>query len=107
MEKASFEDFLKLNLRVAVIEDAQEIEGKDKLYKLTLNLGNTTKQVVAGLRPYYKKEDLIGKLVIHADLQPKKIAGLISEGMLLAGEKGGKVALLQPDKNLPPGASIY
>jgi len=87
----TYEDFAKLDLRTAKILEVEEIEGADKLYKLTLNNKRT---ICAGIKPYYNKEELIGKTtIIIANLEPRKLKGIISEGMLLAAD-GDKPILL-------------
>ncbi|MBU2100471.1 methionine--tRNA ligase subunit beta [Candidatus Micrarchaeota archaeon] len=106
-EKISFDDFLKLDLRTAKIIEVQNIEGRDKLYKLTIEVGKEKRTLVAGLREYYSPEELQGKtLIIVANLEPKKLGGILSEGMLLAAEENGKVVLLTTDKEIPSGSKI-
>jgi methionine--tRNA ligase beta chain len=104
----SFEEFSKLDLRIAKIEEVEEIEGSDKLYKLTISLGEEKRTLVAGIKKYYKKEELVGKeIVIVANLEPKVIKGVTSQGMLLAAtSKNGDVSLLVPDKEVEEGSKI-
>ncbi len=103
----SFEDFKKLDLRVAKIVKVEAIPNRDKLYLLTLDLGDEQRQIVSGIKPYYKPEELEGKLiVIIANLEPKKIAGYESKGMLLAAYNGEKLALLVPDREIEPGTEV-
>jgi len=104
----SFEEFSKLDLRIARIEEVEEIEGSDKLYKLTISLGEEKRTLVAGIKKYYKKEELVGKeIVVVANLEPKVIKGVTSQGMLLAAtSKNGDVSLLVPDKEVEEGSKI-
>jgi methionine--tRNA ligase beta chain len=103
----SFEDFQKIDLRVAKIIKAERIEGSEKLLKLEVNLGKEVRQIIAGIAKFYKPEDLIGKeIVIVANLEPKKLMGLESQGMLLAAEKDGEPVILIPEKEVPPGTKI-
>jgi len=101
MEKKEidFSDWEKLDLRVAKILKVEEIEGADKLYKLTLDVGDLGKKTVcAGIKEYYKMEDLEGKkVVLLANLAPRKMRGVESQGMILAAgsQEEGKCALLE------------
>jgi methionyl-tRNA synthetase len=107
-ETVSFPDFSKLDLRTARIISAEEVQGKDKLFKLTIEVGEEKRVLVAGLREFYSKEELEGKtIIIVANLEPKKLAGIISHGMLLAAENEEKVSLLTIDKELPSGSKIH
>lgn len=102
----SYADFAKLDMRIGRIKKAERIEGSEKLYKLTVDVeGERT--LVAGLAKYYKPEELEGKLVVVlVNLEPKKIFGVVSQGMILAAVDGDKVALLQPDGEVRPGAQV-
>ena len=102
-----YEDFAKLDLRVAEVVSAGKVEGKDKLLKLDIVLGKDKRTIVAGLAQYYSAEEIVGKkIVVLANLEPKKIGGLESKGMLLAAEEEGTVSLLVLDKDIPSGAKI-
>lgn len=108
MENITFDEFLKIDLRVAEIKACEDIKGADKLYKLTIDVGET-REIVAGIKQYYKKEELIGKkIVIIANLEPKTLRGIISHGMLLAAstEDKSSVVLLTLDKDIPNGSKI-
>lgn len=86
-EKISFADFQKLDLRVAKILNVEDIEGADKLYKLTIDLGKELGEriIVAGIKDFYNKEELKNKkIIVVANLEPKKLRGTESNGMLLA-----------------------
>ncbi len=108
-ETVSFSDFKKIELRVAHVLSVEEIAGKDKLYKLTIDIGEKKpRTLVAGLKPFYSKEQLQGKqIVVVANLEPKPLAGIVSHGMLLAsGPKEGPIALVTLDKKCPPGSLV-
>ncbi|MCD6522964.1 MAG: methionine--tRNA ligase [Candidatus Diapherotrites archaeon] len=102
----SYDEFAKLDLRVAQIKHVEKVEGADKLLKIVLDVGELGERTVAaGLAPYYKPEELVGKNVVYlANLQPRKLRGVLSQGMILAGEKDNKVKLLECD--LEPGAKV-
>jgi methionyl-tRNA synthetase len=103
-----YDDFAKLDLRVAKIIKAQHVEGADKLLQLTLDLGGETRNVFAGIKSAYNPEDLEGKLtVVVANLAPRKMRFGVSEGMVLAAGPGGKeLWILQPDAGAKPGMRI-
>jgi tRNA-binding protein len=100
MSLIGIDDFRRVDLRVAKVIEAAKVEGSKKLIKLVVDLGAEKRQIIAGLAEYYKPEDLVGKyVVVVANLQPKKMMGLESQGMLLATcdkpvlltiEKGGE-----------------
>lgn len=105
----NFDDFAKVDLRVAEIIAADHVEGADKLLQLTLSLGDDgTKQVFAGIKAAYAPEQLVGKLtVMVANLQPRKMKFGVSEGMVLAAGPGGKdIWLLEPHQGAQPGMKI-
>jgi len=103
----SYEDFKKLDIRVALIEKVEKVPKADKLYKLFVDLGTEKRILVAGLAEHYKADELIGKkIVILTNLEPRKLRGILSEGMLLAAVEGDKVSILTPDKDLPSGAKV-
>ena len=103
-----FDDFAKIDLRVALIKNAEQVEGAKKLLKLTLDLGTEQKQVFSGIKSAYQPDDLIGKLtVMVANLKPRKMKFGLSEGMVLAAGPGGKdIWLLEPDAGAQPGMRI-
>lgn len=106
-ELVSYDDFKKLDIRVALIESVERVPKADKLYKLSITLGDEKRTLVAGLAEQYKADELKGKkIVILANLEPRKLRGILSEGMLLAAVDGDIVSVLTPDKNIPPGAKI-
>ena len=105
----SIEDFAKLDLRVAKITRAEAVEGADKLLKLELDLGGSSRTVFAGIKSAYRPEDLEGKLaVVVANLAPRKMKFGLSEGMVLAasGEEGPGIFLVSPDSGARPGMRV-
>jgi len=104
----AIDDFLKVDLRVAQIVAAEHVEGADKLLKLTLSLGESQRQVFAGIKSAYAPEQLVGRLtVVVANLQPRKMKFGLSEGMVLAAGPGGKdIFLLSPDNGAQPGMQV-
>ncbi len=107
-ETIQFDDFAKLDLRIARIAKAEHVEGADKLLQLTLDLGGETRNVFAGIKSAYAPEDLEGKLtVMVANLAPRKMRFGISEGMVLAAGPGGKALfILNPDEGAQPGMRV-
>ena len=108
-ELVSYDDFKKLDIRVALIENVEKVPKADKLYKLSIALGDEKRTLVAGLAEHYKVDELKGKkVVILANLEPRKLRGILSEGMLLAASvsEGDKVSILILDKDLPSGSKI-
>ena len=103
-----FDDFAKLDLRVARIARAEHVEGADKLLQLTLDLGGETRNVFAGIKSAYAPEDLEGRLtVMVANLKPRKMRFGVSEGMVLAAGPGGKdLWILSPDEGAQPGMKV-
>jgi methionyl-tRNA synthetase len=107
-ETISFEDFAKIDLRIARIAKAEHVEKADKLLRLELDLGGETRQVFAGIKSAYKPEDLEGKLtVMVANLAPRKMRFGMSEGMVLAAGPGGEdLWILQPHEGAQPGMKV-
>jgi len=106
MEYIFFDDFKKMDLRIAKIISAERIPSTRALLKLQIDLGSEKRQLVAGLAEYYSPEELVGKLiVVVANLAPRKIRGVESQGMLLATDTDPPV-LLTVEKEVPPGSKI-
>ena len=104
----TFEEFSKMDLRVGKVLGAEPVPGTDKLVKLTVDIGIKNITLVAGIRETYTPDEVIGKeIVVIVNLKPRKIRGILSEGMLLAAETDdGKPILLTPDREVSPGSSI-
>ncbi|MFC1496164.1 methionine--tRNA ligase subunit beta [Candidatus Margulisiibacteriota bacterium] len=104
----TFDDFKKIDLRVGEIKEAEDIAGADRIYKLKVDIGEE-RQLVAGIKQFYSKEDLIGKkVVVIANLEPKTIRGVESHGMLLAAstEQKDKLSVVAVSSELPNGAKV-
>ncbi|MEK7540191.1 MAG: hypothetical protein AAB558_03000 [Patescibacteria group bacterium] len=107
MEKISFDEWKKIELLTARIENAEDIPGKDKLYKLSIDAGAEKRTIVAGLKTYYTKEELIGKtVVLLANLEPRKIAGIESNGMLMAVLEGNSMSVLTSARKIATGIRV-
>ncbi|MBI3947430.1 MAG: methionine--tRNA ligase [Armatimonadetes bacterium] len=103
----TFDEFKRLDLRVARIEAAERVPKADKLLKLTVDTGGDTRTVVAGIAAWYEPEALVGrKIVLICNLAPAKIRGIESQGMLLAADVEGRAVLLQPDQDVPVGSTV-
>lgn len=109
MENISFNDWQKLDLRVAEILEVENVEGADKLFKLKIDLGTETRTLVAGLKPYYTKDELEGrKCIVFTNLEPRTIKGIQSQGMLLAAvnDDMSKVKLLSANGEIEIGSRV-
>jgi len=104
----SIDDFMKIDLRIARIEKAEPVDGADKLLALTLNVGDTTRKVFAGIKAAYDTESLVGRnVIVVANLAPRKMRFGVSEGMVLAAGPGGEdIFLLSPDDGAKPGMRV-
>lgn len=106
-EFVDIDAFKKLDLRVGFVKTAEKIPGSRKLLKLVVSLGNEDKQIIAGLAEWYKPEDLVNKyVVVVANLKPRKLMGLESQGMILATCDKGKPVILTVAEPAEPGSKI-
>lgn len=104
---ATIDDFRKLELRIARIKEVNDHPHADKLLILTVDLGDRQKQVVAGIKNYYSKEELIGKQVVLVDnLDPVILRGVESQGMILAGSDENILAVISPGRELKLGSIV-
>lgn len=106
--KISIDDFAKVELRVAQVKTAERVKGADKLLRLEVDLGTEVRQLVAGIAEAYEPETLIGrKVVIVANLAPRKLRGLESNGMIVAASpEGGKPVLASFLEDVPVGTRL-
>ena len=104
----AFDDFMKMQFQVGEIIACEEVPKSKKLLCSQVKIGSEVKQIVSGIKKYYSPEDMVGKKVmVLVNLKPAKLAGVLSEGMLLCAEDAdGNLALMTPDKNMPAGAEI-
>ncbi len=106
-EKITYEEFRKLDLKIATIKEAAPHPNADKLYVLTIDVGGSTKQIVAGIRLFYSEESLIGKqVVVVNNLEPATIRGVESQGMLLAASDEAGIAVVSPDRRVLEGSMV-
>ena len=103
----SFDEFRKLDIRVGKIIKAEKIEDADKLLRLEVDIGSETRQIVAGIAQFYSADSLLGKeITIIANLEPRILKGVESQGMLLAASCDSEPVLLIPDREVPPGSVV-
>lgn len=96
---ATIDDFRKLEFKIAQIKEVNDHPNADRLYVITLDVGDKTKQVVAGIKGSYQKEELIGKQVVLVDnLEPAVLRGVESQGMILAASDEDGIAVICPEK---------
>lgn len=107
-EEITFEDFGKMQFQVGEIISCEPVKKSKKLLCFQVKVGSQTRQIVSGIKAYYKPEDTIGmKVMVLTNLKPAKLAGMMSEGMLLCAEDAeGNVCLMTPEKAMPAGAEI-
>ena len=106
--EVTFDDFMKMQFQVGEIIACEEVKKSKKLLCSQVKIGSQVKQIVSGIKSNYKPEDMVGKKVmVLVNLKPAKLAGVVSEGMILCAEgEDGKLALMTPDKEVPAGAEI-
>ena len=103
----TIEDFKKLEIRVGKILSAERVSGSEKLLKLEVGIGVEKRQVIAGIGKSYEPETLIGRqVVVLANLEPRSLMGLESNGMILAADSPAGPVLLMPEKEVLPGSVI-
>lgn len=103
----TIDDFKKVDLRVGKILEAERVEGSDKLIKLQVDLGEEKRQILAGIGTIYEPAILVGKeVIIVANLEPRKMMGLESNGMLLAASDELGPVILMPESEVKPGTGI-
>lgn len=103
----TYEHFSKLKIRIAEVISAEKVEGADKLLKLQVSLGEEQRQIVAGIAMFYDPDKIVGKkIVMLTNLEPAKIRGVVSNGMLLAADVDGRAVILSPDSDVPAGSKV-
>ncbi|MFA4984783.1 MAG: methionine--tRNA ligase subunit beta [Candidatus Omnitrophota bacterium] len=103
----NIDDFRKLQLRVAQIKEVNDHPDAERLYVITVDLGDATKQIVAGIRAFYAKEELVGKQVVLVDnLEPAVLRGVESQGMLLACQDEEGICIISPERPARPGSVV-
>ncbi len=102
-----FDEFKKMELRIASVKRVEDHPNAERLYILAIDIGAEERQIVAGIRNYYGKEELVGKeIVVIVNLQPATIRGVESNGMLLAAKDKGTLALLVPERTVEVGSAV-
>jgi len=103
----TIEEFKKLDLRIGTVKSAEPHPQADRLLVLTIDLGSEERQIVAGIRGHYTPEELLGRqIVVVANLQPAKLRGIESQGMLLAATDGDNIIILGLERKVEPGAKV-
>ena len=104
----TYDDFDKCQFQVGLVLECEEVPKSKKLLKFKVQVGAKTRQILSGIKQYYKPEELVGKRVmVLVNLQPREIAGMMSEGMILsAADEEGNLAVMVPQKDMPAGAEI-
>ncbi len=103
----TYDDFRKVELRLGVVKEAESVEGTEKLIRIIVDIGGEPRQIVSGIRQWYKPQELIGKtIIVVANLKPAKLHGIESNGMLLAAESEGVLRLATVDGTLASGAPV-
>lgn len=104
---ATIDDFQKLAIKIGTIRSAEKVEGSSKLLKLEIDLGHERRQILAGIGEKYAPKDLKGKQIpILANLDPRMMMGLESNGMILAADINGEPILIHPDKKVANGTTV-
>lgn len=107
MDYISIDEFKKLDIRVAEVLSATRVPGTDKLIELEVDIGGDVRHLITGIYPQYRSVDLVGRrIIVLANLQPRRVKGVESQGMLLAAEWEGQIGLLGVDREAPSGARI-
>ena len=108
-EYITFDDFSKVRLRIGKVVSAEPMQGMKKVFKAVVDIGTETRELAVGAAQFYKPEEFVGRLVVICiNLEPRKIGGIISQGMLLAADgPEGKPAFLTITDEAPLGAAIH
>jgi methionine--tRNA ligase beta chain len=104
----NIDDFVKVEIRVGTVLEAEEVEGSEKLIRQIVDFGEEKRQILSGIKKWYKPAQLVGKQFVYVyNLEPRMMMGLESQGMIMASEgKDGKPILLKPSSKVPPGSKI-
>jgi methionyl-tRNA synthetase len=104
----TIDDFVKVELRVGTVLEAEEVSGSEKLIKTKVDFGEEgTRQILSGIKQWYKPSSLVGKQFVYVfNLEPRMMMGLESQGMILAAEGNGKPIPIKPSKKVPAGSKL-
>ena len=104
---ATIEDFRKIELKIGQIKEVNDHPDADRLYVINVEIGEKTKQIVAGIKNFYNKEDLVGKQVVVVDnLESVQLRGVESQGMLLASQDEGGICVISPERKMKTGSIV-
>ena len=107
LAEITFKDFQRLDIRIGKILECESIPGAKKLLKVSLDIGTETRETVAGMAEFFSPEELVGKtVVVLVNLEPKKLMGVESQGMILAADLDGKPFLLTVESDVLPGTKV-
>ncbi|MGH2453954.1 MAG: methionine--tRNA ligase subunit beta [bacterium] len=107
MDHITIDEFRRLDIRVGEVLSATRVPGTDKLIEIEVDIGSEVRRMITGIFPLYQPERLVGRrIIVLANLQPRKVRGVESNGMLLAAEWEGEIGLLTVDKEAPTGSRI-
>lgn len=107
MDLINYDDFAKLNIRIGNILEAEQVEGSEKLIKMLIDFGDEKRTIVSGIAKWYTPTDLIGKQVpVLVNLEPRKLKGVESQGMMLCADMDGDAVILNPDKEISAGSPV-
>lgn len=107
MDLINYDYFSKLNIKIGTITAAEKVPEADKLMKLTVDFDSETRTIVSGIAAWYSSEDLVGRQVpILINLEPRKLKGIESQGMMLSADKEGAAVLLAPITPVPNGSPV-
>lgn len=107
MDTIDYDHFSKIKIQIGTIIEAEAVEKSDKLIKMLIDFGEEKRTVLSGIAKWYKPEDLIGKQVpVLMNLEPRKIMGIESQGMMLAADEDDAAVLLNPIKEIPNGSPV-
>lgn len=103
----TLDDFKKFEIKIAEIKEVADHPNADKLYVITIDVGDKTKQIVAGIKGSYKKEDLVGRQIVVIDnLEPAELRGVQSHAMLLAAKDDNGLSIIVPEKRMKTGSVV-
>ena len=106
--KQSLSFFAEAEIRIGLIDSAVSIENSDKIYQLSVNFKDFSRQIMSGLKPFYSEKDLIGrKCLFCLNIKPRKVATFISQGMILCPSRDGKISLIEPEKVCQEGEPVF
>ena len=108
MDYATINDLQKISIKVGTIVECENVEGSEKLLKLIIDFGEEKRQILSGIAKWYTPEKLIGKQIpVIVNLEPRKMMGIESQGMILAADNEDGVVILNPEVQIPNGSQVH